>query len=278
MYPVPPSVGDSAFRGLSLLDLLRFLSRRKWWILSGLLGVVVAAAGLALSQTPVYEARTQFRIGQFSGSGPFENPEAVTARLLSAHGEKVAEGLRRERPFLSIARASRTTPIIIDLVAEGYRPDDAAVLLERSFAEIKTAHGAIYEANVRQLNDRISGIEVQLTALREQGEQLSKLLGELKSSSPVQASLLALERARIEELTAKLSAESLDLSRRLAPPSSFPTELLGEIRAPSKPSAPRKQVIMALSLVIGTMFGVLLAAVAELLQWLRRTGDQRAPA
>jgi len=238
-----------------------------------LLGAVVTAAGLATFQTPVYEARAQFRIGQFSGGGPFENPEAVVARLLSAHGEKVAEGLRRERPFLSVARASRTTPIIIDLVAEGYRPDDPVALLKRSFAEIETAHRAIYEASIRQLNDRVSGIEAQLAALREQGEQLSKFVGELQTASPVQASLLALERARVEELAARLSAESLDLRRRLAPPISFPTELLGEIHAPSKPSAPRKRVIMALSLVIGTILGVLLAAVAELIQWLRRKGN-----
>lgn len=277
MHPVPPSVGDSAFRGLSLIDFLHFLGRRRWWILSGLVAVVVTAAVLALFQTPVYEARAQFRIGQVSGGGPFENPDAVIARLLSTHGEKVAEGLRRERPFLSVARASRTAPTIIDLVAEGYRPDDPVDLLKRSFAEIERAHGAIYEANVRQLNDRIRGIEVQLSALREQGEQMSKLVGELKGNSPVQASLLAVERARIEELAARLPAESLELRRRLAPPISFPTELLGEIHAPSKPSAPRKQMIMALSLVTGTILGVLLAALAELFAWLRRKGSQPAP-
>lgn len=277
MHPVPPSVGDSAFRGLGMIDLLQFLGRRRWWILSGLIGVVMTAAVLALSQTPIYEARAQFRIGQVSGGGPFENPDAVIARLLSTHGEKVAEGLRRERPFLSIARTSRTAPTIIDLVAEGYQPDDPVDLLKRLIAEIESVHGAIYEANVRQLNDRISAIEMQLAALREQGDQMAKLVGEIKASSPVQASLLALERARIEELAARLSADSLELRRRLAPPISFPTELLGGIHAPSKPSAPRKQVIMALSLVVGTILGVLLAAVAELFAWLRRKGDQPAP-
>lgn len=278
MHPVPPSVDEAAFRGMGLIDLLQFLSRRRWWILSGLLAVVVAAAVLTTVETPVYEARAQFRIGQVSGGGAFENPDAVIARLLSTYGEKVAAGLLRERPFLSVARVSRTAPSVIDLVAEGYQPDDPVNLLERAFAEIKSVHGAIYEASIRQLNDRISDIEVQRTALRDQGEQMSKLVGDLKATNPVQASLLALERARIEELLIRLAAESLELRRRLTPPISFPTELLGEIHAPLKPSSPRKRVIMALSLVMGTILGVLLAAVVELSAWLRRGGNQPAPA
>ena len=49
----------------------------------------------------------------------------------------------------------------------------------------------------------------------------------------------------------------------MTPPATRPTELIGEITAPAKPSKPKKALVLALAAVLGIMGGVMLAFVAE---------------
>jgi hypothetical protein len=97
----------------------------------------------------------------------------------------------------------------------------------------------------------------------------------LKENNPVQASLLAIERARLAESMTKLASEKPELVGRLAPPLTKRTELLGEITAPAAPSAPRKALILAVALSLGAFFGVLLAFTAEFLAHARSRPDPR---
>jgi LPS O-antigen subunit length determinant protein (WzzB/FepE family) len=85
-----------------------------------------------------------------------------------------------------------------------------------------------------------------------------------------------LERGRLSTALNALDAEKPSLMQKLTRPLTQPTELMGEITAPTKPAKPKKALVLALSVVLGLMGGVMLAFVAEFAAKAR--GTAAAPA
>jgi LPS O-antigen subunit length determinant protein (WzzB/FepE family) len=90
-------------------------------------------------------------------------------------------------------------------------------------------------------------------------------LERLSHRDVAQASLVMLERSRIASQISGLDAERPGLAQKLLLPQTQPTELVGEIVAPTRPAAPRKVLIGALAVVLGLISGVMLALVADFL-------------
>ena len=65
--------------------------------------------------------------------------------------------------------------------------------------------------------------------------------------------------------------------QKLARPLTQPTELMGEINAPTEPAKPKKALVVALSAVLGLMGGVMLAFIAEFIGKARGTAAAPAP-
>lgn len=267
---------------ISLLELWQVLCRRKLWVVVSFLVCVVAGAAYAFLKSPVYEANVKLRIGQAAvgQTGPgqvglFEAAEELSARLMARYGEDVAEGVKRERPFLKRATPQKGVTTTVDLVAEADTPEDAVTLLTRISDEVRKEHEGIFERNVKFLSQRLDNLDVQRAALQQQYADATALFDQLKQRDPVQAALIMQERGRLTTSIIELDAEKPAIAQRLSPPQTLPTALLGEINTPEKPAAPKKGLVLALAAVLGLMAGVMLAFVAEYVANARSGADQR---
>lgn len=237
--------------------------RRRLWVLAAVILCVSAGTAYLLLRAPVYEANVKVRIGQVAGAGLFEPAEVLASRLLAQHGEYVADGVKRERPFLARAAATRGVASTVELVAEAYRPVDAVDFLNRVLRDVQRTHTENYRQNVQSLTQRLENLEVQRAALLRHYDEATVLLDQLRSRDPVQASLVTLERGRILFLVNQLDTEKPSLTLRLAPPQTQPTEMLGEIVPPAKAAAPRKSLVLGIATLLGMIAGVALAFIVE---------------
>ena len=249
---------------ISLLELWQILAKRKALILACFVLCLAAGAAFAFLKAPVYEASVKLRIGQVQGSGGLlENAEELSSRILAQYGEDVAAGIKRERPFITTASVQKGVTTTVQLTAEGDSPEDAARLLDDVAKGVQKVHTAMFEDNLKPIAERLKSLDEQRTALQQQYADITALVEQLKERDSVQASLVMIERGPITTAINQQDAERLRLSQLLTPPQTRPTELIGEITAPTKPSKPKKALVLALAAVLGMMGGVMLAFVAE---------------
>lgn len=252
---------------ISLIELWQILSRRKGLIILCFLVCVAAGAAFAFLKSPVYEASVKLRIGQVQGNGGLlENAEELSSRILAQYGEDVAEGIKRDRPFITKASVQKGVSTTLQLTTEGDTPEDAARLLEQVVNGVRKAHTVMYEDNLKPIAQRLQGLEEQRGALQQQYADITTLVEQLKVRDSVQASLVMIERGPITTSINQLDAETLRLSQQMTPPQTRPTELLGEVTAPAKPSKPKKALVLVLSAMLGMMSGVMLAFIAEFIE------------
>lgn len=268
MQPNSPmrQVPDSDF---NFMDLLRAIVRQRLWFLAGLVGCLVAGGAYLVFKSPVYEARVKVRIGQVAEDGPFEAADVLALRLVAEHGEILANGVRRPRPYLTRAAVEKGNAPVVELTAEGDSPDVAADFLTRVFSDLSKRHGGIYEHNVGPLKERILAIDQQRSALQAQFAEASSLADRLRQANPVEAALVALEVSAIAEAITSIDKDRPEWARELAPPKTEPTELLGEIRPPAKPSSPKPGLALALACFAGLIVGLLFVFIAEVAARLR---------
>lgn len=253
---------------ISLIELWQILAKRKALILACFILCLAAGAAFAFLKAPVYEASVKLRIGQVKGDGAappviLENADELSSRILAQYGEDIATGVKRERPFITTASVQKGVTTTVQLTAEGDTPADAARLLDDVAKSVQKAHTTMFEDNLKPIAERLKSLDEQRTALQQQYADLTQLAEQLKNRDNVQASLLMIERSPITNSLDQQATERLRLSQQITPPATRPTELIGEITAPAKPSKPKKALVLALAAVLGLMGGVMLAFVAE---------------
>ena len=253
---------------ISLIELWQILARRKAFILACFILCLAGGAAFAFLKAPVYEASVKLRIGQVKGDDAappvmLENADELSSRILVQYGEDVAAGIKRERPFITTASVQKGVTTTVQLTAEGDTPEDAARLLEDVAKGVQKTHTTMFEDNLKPIAERLKSLDEQRTALQQQYADLTQLAEQLKERDNVQASLLMIERSPITNSLDQQATERLRLSQQITPPATRPTELIGEITAPAKPSKPKKALVLALAAVLGMMGGVMLAFVAE---------------
>lgn len=258
---------------ISLLELWQILVKRKALIVACFVLCLAGGAAFAFLKAPVYSADVSLRIGQIGSVGLLENAEELAARILAQYGEDVADGIERERPFITEASVQKGVITTLQLAAEGDTPEDAVRILRDVVADVQKAHTAMYADNVKPITERLNSLTEQRQALDQQYADITKLVEQLKDRDSVQASLVMLERAPITYSLNQLDTERLRLSQQLTAPQTRPTELIGEITAPSKPSKPKKALVLALAAVLGMMGGVILAFVAEFIAKAKANAD-----
>lgn len=255
----------------SLVELLHVFFRRKVLILATFLAGLAAGSGYVTIKKPVYEASAKLRIGQVADIGVLEAGDQLSLRLLVRYGENIADGVKRERPFLNRAITPKNAGGIIEIFVEAAAPDAAVDLLQRVIADVQKDHENSYQRNIELLNQRIRDIDAQRAALATQYQNGVNLVERLSSSDSVQATLLVQEQGRVAALISSLDTERFASARRLVPPQTRPTEVLNEIVAPVKPIAPKKVLIILLGATFGFMAGLLLAIIAEAIVKIRHS-------
>ena len=256
--------------GIDLFAFWATLVERK--VLIFICFTVCLGAGIAFAylKSPVYESNVKLRIGQIKSDGEatpslLENAEELSARLLTQYGEDIAQGIKREHPFITQATLQRGVTTTLQLTAEGATADDAARLLNDVVKAVQRDHTVLFEDNRRPISDRLQNLEEQRATLQKQYADLTALIERLKASDSVQASLMMLQRGAIVDSLNQQDMERLRLAQQITPPQTRPTELLGEIVAPAKASRPKKMLVLAFSAAFGLMMGVILAFLIDFL-------------
>lgn len=248
---------------ISVQEIWELLVRRKSYVIGFLmtcLAVAIAYLGLV---TPLYEARATLRVGQVADAGVLEDPEVLTASLIEKYGEDIATGVKRLPPFLKAVAVQKNSKQVVDLIAYGATPEQAAEFVRGIAENVIARHRQTYDSEVDLARHRVAQIENQRRLLNELFAGSAELLEALKKRDAVQASLLTQERGRI---AAELSLTERELPlwlQKLNPPKTVMTELLGEVAAPVRPAYPRRTLILALAGLFGVMGGAMLALAAE---------------
>lgn len=247
---------------ITLAELWQAAVRRRWLIAATFLFCMLAAAAYLALKVPLYEARSTLRIGQVAGTGPFETVDVISARLLAQYGEEISDGVDREPPFLERAGPLAGAPTTLDLVTRAATPEGAVGLLEQIVVEVRKSHGGIYAKSVDGLIRRLAALEQQLLALENESRAATELFGTMRESEPVLASLIVIERARIEEMINALEAERPRLAQMLSPPLTLQTEAFGSIMAPTRPATPKRGIVLAVAGIVGILAGLVVAVVS----------------
>lgn len=255
---------------LGLVQVWSILARRRLWVTAILMGCLAAGGLYMILMAPVYESRVRIQIGQVAGAGPIEAPEVLATRLLARYGKSAADGIVRSRPFLTHASAQRGTAAVVELVAEGDRPDDPAQLLKTIFEETERFHGVTYSRSVQGLTDQLRLVDERRVAWKKQIDDASEALDSLKSRDPVQATLIMVERGQMLASLTALEEQRPKLIQILSAPQTQPTRLLGEIVPPRRPAYPRIVPVMVLATIAGLLGGALFAFALEFAAIARR--------
>lgn len=259
-----PSVIQDKDDEINLLELWQVLVKRRSIIYTCVFVCLVAGVAYGWLKPPVYEANIKVRIGQLKGaSGLLENIEELKSRILADHGNDVADGVKRERPYIVRISTQKGVNTIVELTAEGDTPDDAARILREVTQDIIQRHIAILDDNLVPMKARLKSVNEQIQALHKQYNDITQLVEQLRQRDSVQASLAMIERGSILSAISSLEDEQLRLQAFLTPPETRVTKLLGDIVAPTEPAKPKKRLILVLAAVLGLMGGVMMALVAE---------------
>lgn len=266
--PSPAQTSRRQQEEISIVDIWKIFLKRRALMFWSFIICIAGGAAYAFLKPPIYEVTAQLSIGQIQISSeksplPLEKPEELEYRLLSAFGKKVAEGVERERPFLTKAGPRKGGSTTLELTVEGDTPDDAKELLNNIVKSVLENHLDIYKGNIDPLSGRIHNLAAQREALQQQYEDVSALSKKISEHDPVQASLLMLERGPLTQSLDQQDAERLRLTQQTLAPQTRPSTVLGEITAPIDPSHPKKALVLAVAAVLGLMTSIMLAFTAE---------------
>ena len=271
--PVDRITGDDE---ISLVDLWLVVRRNRWWLLAGLLIGAVVAFTYATFATPVYESRASIQIGNLPGPGPngtvlVEDPNALSVELLDEYGPKIIGGNART-PYLE-KREIKVRNNILDLAALGHQPEKPGEFLKQIVAKILQRHQQSYANAIEPLRERITAIDRQAGILTMQMKELGDLIARLKESSPVQASLVAIERGHLYANLDQLERDRVALQQQTTTPYASPTKVIAQPVLAGRPVSPRPVLATAVGIVLGLLAGLLAIFLREFAASVRRASE-----
>lgn len=258
-------------RELELRDYLAVVDRRKWTIALTTVLVVVAALGLSLTQTKVYEgtaevllqSRTSERIFSPDGDEQLTNNfrgqvETEIQVMKSRSITQAVEAVLGAKPDVNIRARGETQVVAIS--AESTDPAEAA--------RIANTYAGVYITERRQsliadLLDASNQIQAKITEIDDRLGELDDQDG--ASAAGERQSLLTLRATYGQQLS------QLQLAGNLT--ESGGAQLVSEAEVPEAPVRPTPKRDGALALVVGLMLGVGIAFLRDYLDDSLRTKD-----
>jgi succinoglycan biosynthesis transport protein ExoP len=250
--------------GMDLRDYIAVLRRRKWTILLATLLVCLAALGLSLSQTPVYQSSVRLvleprqTVFDASGQAPVDIPTEIQ-RLQSVPVQDSVRQAVGAAPPVSAIQVGRTA--VMQLTTEapeprraadfanayadayiGYRVQQAVDRLEKAAAPVREKIDAL-EREIKPLQDQITALPT--------GPQRDAKSAEL---TPRISSLLSIQS------TFKSTLDKLEIEAALK---SGGVQLVGPAVVPNDPVRPTPVRNALLGLGVGLLFGIVAAFTFE---------------
>jgi len=244
---------------VSLTDLWFAIRKRRFWLLLGLLCGMFAGVVHIFTTTPIYESHASILIGRVYDKGLVEEPGSISVQLMAQYGPESDDGRQRDMPHLkqvspaSLKQAS--APEILKLIAVAYSPDQARDFLTNILAALIQRHEQIYAGTIDPLRRRLTRTNDEIEIVAAQVKELGVLIGRLKETQPAQASLVAIERARLYVELGNLERDRTALQRQIINPYSNPSKIIAQPGLPEAPVAPKKSI----SIGVGMAFGLFVA-------------------
>ncbi len=246
------------------LDLWQMLVKHKKLVL--LMPVIfVLLAALYLLVTPsVFESRTVVQVGQIGRVGALEAPPVLVHRLREQY--QVDDiGAEKEMPKISEISADKKNVNAVTIIAQDNSPEGARRYLDQTVRELLSSHAKLYSQVIDEQNQHLQSLNGQINAMNAHITKLSAYTEELRTKSPVQVALLAIERGKLLAEVASLENEYMALRLALSGMQTQPTRLLKEPTLPEIRAKPNRQLVLVLAVILGLMLGVFAAFVVELL-------------
>lgn len=256
---------------ISLVDMWLVVRRRWVWVLASLLLGLFAAIAYITLTTPIYESRASVLIGRVADVGrvedfsalAVEDFNALAVRLINQYGAGSSGDAEQRMPRLKQATEEPGRNNILRLVTVGHSPEEATEFLSQIISNLMQRHEQIYRKAIDPLQRQLAAVDRQAALLAAQSMQLGELVGRLKESHPVQASLVGIERGRVQAELNELERYRVVLQQKTVQPHSRQTEVVAQAGIPRTPAAPRTVIALAIGIVFGLLLGLLAILLIE---------------
>ncbi len=244
---------------ISLRDLWEIIARRKWLVLLTTVvcvGLAVAYVGLA---TTVYESRGMVQIGRVAGK-PLDNGLQLASRLMNEYTPVNTEVAKKQLPKLYTVTADKDDPSLLTLVVRGRSPEQAQTYLQGVIQHLLASQQKRFDQVMKTRQAQLAQLQAQYQELDAALQTKAVAKG---NSDSVSSAVLLLEQSKRVDALATIMQNISRLQDELTLVNSASTEMTLPPSYDPIPVAPKRLLILVLSLVGGLMVGVFLALMAN---------------
>ena len=261
---------QTEYEEIDLMDYLKVILHRKWFILILLFGAAVIAGILSRSMPKVYKIDTSLEIGKI-GEQTVENPAQVVAKINSdTYGNSVREKLNisgKEYPNIKASNPGDTSLVIMEI--ESSKTQQAKNILEEINNLILKDHQKGIEFNETLIRNDIERLGNKVSSLEEEKKNLEAKVDALQKILPYQQDLgtqfalfdtkeqLEVKKQEIEDLYLQINS-----SQRLLEDIQT-TQIIESPTISAEPIKPRSVLNITIAGVLGAFLGVFLAFFQE---------------
>ena len=264
---------------LSLQDLLVFVQRNFYTLLTGLFFGGILGLVIAFSIPAQWEATALLRIGQLGNAGNAGNAIEPTLQVvdriknrsfqndvLKNLGLSTSENDKLAKNFRDTLKVKLEKSDLVNLAIRGFSPETAKQNMNAIINEIESIHNKMLDPTVHRWQQELGSIQLELDQANAKQERLEKSLnvqtGSLNEKNFSQAALLSNILLAREAEFKSLRDRKRMLEEQLSPARTFSTEVIGRVEVSEDPAYPKKPLFAAL----GLFFGLLIALFWSVLQ------------
>ena len=258
---------DLGHAELSLKQIWSILSRYKTIVVG--IPIVVAAAALVtvLLLKDQWEVRVLIQIGQI-GDLPVEPLERSAERLRQdSFDNAVLTSLNipidgaSAKLFRRSKIVSQLPADLIELKVRGYSPTEAIKFIKAKVMALRRTHEAIAEPSISHFRQRLQQMEADLERLEKLRGQLQDTFNAQRGSVAAGVGVLGATMQQLTTQTLDLGTAVADLKHQLSANRTYSTSLLGDAQVSEQAVAPRRDLIVGLSVLAALFLGVTAALI-----------------
>lgn len=270
---------------LSLQDLVAFVRRNFYTLLTGLFIGGILGLVIAFSIPAQWEATALIRIGQLGNAAnagnagnagnAIEPPLQVVDRIknrsfqndvLKNLGLSTSENDKLAKKFRDTLKVKLEKSDLVNLAIRGSSPKTAKQNMSAIINEIESIHNKMLEPTVHRWQQELASIQLELNQANARQERLEKSLngqtGSLNDKNFSQAALLSNILLVREAEFKNLRDRKRMLEEQLSPARTFSTKAIGRVEVSEDPAYPKKPLFA----VLGLFFGLLIALFWSVMQ------------
>lgn len=231
---------------IKLIDLWRILVLQKRVIFIVTIIVTCCAFFYLLLVKPIYESKVVVQVGQVGQVGLLEDVNVLKQRLVA------------ERPNLVSAEVEKdgATSIII-ITLQGSTSAEAEQGLRGIVERLLHAHETSYNFLIAQIQQRQEALVKDVNDLKKQRVEVSKIKNKMSVSNPALAVLLVSEIRSLGKEVGEKEEAAFNLQMAGGRQQARRTKVVGEFFTSASPVKPKRQRVLALGVVLGSMLGIL---------------------